>query len=65
MANNRNQPCPCKSGLKFKKCHGDPIKIMLAKQAYEEKMKELIQNEIEKKYDSLVKGEKQNGTNDS
>ncbi len=20
----RNQPCPCGSGLKYKKCHGDP-----------------------------------------
>jgi len=22
---DRNDPCPCGSGLKFKKCHGDPV----------------------------------------
>lgn len=22
----RNEPCPCKSGLKYKFCHGDPTK---------------------------------------
>ncbi|WP_455550615.1 SEC-C metal-binding domain-containing protein [Actinomadura geliboluensis] len=21
---NRNDPCPCGSGKKFKRCHGDP-----------------------------------------
>lgn len=21
----RNDPCPCRSGLKFKKCHGGPL----------------------------------------
>ena len=22
----RNEPCPCGSGKKYKKCHGDPVK---------------------------------------
>jgi len=24
----RNEPCPCGSGLKFKKCHGSPTRSM-------------------------------------
>ena len=24
---SRNEPCPCGSGAKFKKCHGDPTKV--------------------------------------
>ena len=45
----RNYPCPCKSGLKYKKCHGDPVKIMQAKHAAEIAFKHLIQNERIKK----------------
>ena len=56
---NRNQPCPCGSGLKSKKCHNDPVKIQLAKRAYKEKFDELIEMAIEKKYNELVIMEKQ------
>ena len=41
----RNDPCPCKSGLKHKKCHGDPVKIMQVKHAAEVAINHLIQNE--------------------
>ena len=54
---NRNQPCPCGSGLKQKKCHVDPVKIMLAQRAYKEKLDELIEMEVEKKYKQLVEKE--------
>ncbi len=50
---NRNQPCPCGSGLKQKKCHADPVKIQLAQRAYKEKLDGLIEMEIDKKYDEL------------
>ncbi len=36
MGNNkvqRNDPCPCRSGLKFKKCHGDSNLINMATSA--------------------------------
>lgn len=29
----RNDPCPCKSGLKLKKCHGDVVLQQIAKEA--------------------------------
>lgn len=41
----RNDPCHCDSGLKFKKCHGDYIKIETAKTAYLDKFNELIETE--------------------
>lgn len=28
---DRNDPCPCKSGLKLKKCHGDVVLVQIAK----------------------------------
>ena len=59
---NRNEPCPCDSGLKQKKCHFDPAKIQLAKKAYTDKLNELVQEEIDKKYVELVK-RKQNEEN--
>ena len=52
---NRNQPCPCGSGLKQKKCHADPIKIALAQRAYKEKFDELIKEAVDKKYNELIK----------
>ncbi len=52
---NRNELCPCDSGLKQKKCHFDPAKIQLAKKAYTDKLNELVQEEIDKKYVELVK----------
>lgn len=48
MPSNRNLPCECRSGLKTKKCHADPVKIALASQAYNDKMDELIKKEQEK-----------------
>ena len=41
----RNEPCPCQSGLKYKNCHGDQIKMMQCKVAANERMIELIQEE--------------------
>ena len=45
----RNEPCPCKSGLRYKHCHGDVAKQILCKQAANEKMVELIGIEVRKK----------------
>lgn len=48
----RNQPCPCGSGLKFKRCHGDPIKKQACARAMraaaEETMTKLIYEETKK-----------------
>ena len=52
---NRNQPCWCGSGLKQKKCHDDAVKIQLAQKAYTDKLNELIKEEVDKKYNELVK----------
>ena len=49
MPSNRNQPCKCGSGLKHKKCHGDPFKRAIAAQAANTKMRKLIQEELAKK----------------
>ncbi len=50
MANrNRNELCPCGSGLKQKKCHDDVVKIQLAKTAYADKFDELIKEEVDRK----------------
>lgn len=45
----RNEPCPCGSGLKFKHCHGDPLKQAICNRAANEKMVELIREEQKKK----------------
>lgn len=45
----RNEPCPCGSGLKFKKCHDDPTKQMICNRVANEKMVELIRIEQRKK----------------
>lgn len=39
---DRNEPCPCGSGLKAKDCHLDPIKQEICNQVANEKMSELI-----------------------
>ncbi len=39
----RNDPCHCGSELKFKRCHGDSVKLILAKNAYTDKLNELIE----------------------
>lgn len=45
----RNDPCPCGSGLKHKKCHGDPVKIDMVNHAANVAMNHLIQCERVKK----------------
>lgn len=45
----RNDPCPCGSGLKYKKCHGDPAKVEICNRVANEKMVELIRVEQRKK----------------
>jgi DNA-directed RNA polymerase subunit RPC12/RpoP len=45
----RNEPCPCESGLKFKYCHGDPLKVAVCNRVANEKMVELIYQEKIKK----------------
>jgi len=37
----RNEPCPCGSGLKYKYCHGDVIKIQETAHAAKLRMAEL------------------------
>lgn len=44
----RNEPCPCDSGLKFKHCHSDPLKIAVCERVVQEKMLELIRIEQRK-----------------
>lgn len=46
---NRNDPCKCGSGLKFKHCHGDIKKQLLCNQAVNELMLQLIKEEQIKK----------------
>jgi hypothetical protein len=41
----RNEPCPCKSGLKFKRCHGDPVKRAVCESVMAETMLRLIMQE--------------------
>ena len=45
----RNSPCPCGSGLKFKYCHGDPLKQAVCNRVANEKMVELIRQEQKKR----------------
>jgi len=45
---NRNEPCSCGSGLKFKKCHGDLLKLQICNRCANEKMVELIREEQKK-----------------
>lgn len=45
----RNERCECGSGLKFKKCHGDPVKLQkcmaAAREAANQEMTHLIYEE--------------------
>lgn len=50
----RNEPCPCGSGLKYKKCHGDIVKIQSCQQAALKLMQELITEEVSKKESEVV-----------
>ena len=45
----RNEPCPCKQGLKFKHCHGNMVKLEECKQVARQRMAELIVEEKLKK----------------
>jgi hypothetical protein len=45
----RNEPCPCKSGLKFKQCHGDPVKRAVCESVMAETMLRLIMQEKHKR----------------
>lgn len=45
----RNEPCPCKSGLKFKHCHGDALKQEVCNRVANEKMVWLIREEQKKR----------------
>lgn len=45
----RNQPCPCGSKLKYKYCHGDESKRMIANRVANLKMVELIKAEQKKR----------------
>lgn len=47
----RNDPCPCKSGLKFKYCHGDGVKKAIVNKAANEIMEGLIAEELESRED--------------
>lgn len=44
MSNNRNYPCHCGSGKKFKKCHGNIVYIQQAQtkcKLYQDRIEEL------------------------
>ena len=45
----RNEPCPCGSKLKFKRCHGDVLKQEVCNHVANEKMVQLIRREQHKK----------------
>jgi len=45
----RNELCPCKSGLKFKQCHGDPKKQQVVQRFALALMGQLIRDEQMKK----------------
>ncbi len=56
----RNELCPCKSGLKYKSCHGDAVKLILCKQAANEKMLKLITIEKFNKASAKINQETKN-----
>ena len=41
----RNEPCVCGSGLKYKRCHGDPCKLAICNRIVDERMTGLIMKE--------------------
>jgi len=45
----RNESCPCKSGLKYKYCHGDALKQEVCNRVANEKMVQLIRKEQRRK----------------
>ena len=45
----RNDPCPCGSRLKFKHCHGDESKRVIANRVANLKMMELVLQEQKKR----------------
>lgn len=44
----RNEPCPCKSGKKFKRCHGDPVKRTLARCKAEKATAVIFREELDR-----------------
>lgn len=53
----RNDPCPCGSTLKYKKCHGDLLKQAVCDRVANEKMCELVKAEQRKKIIRLQQAE--------
>ena len=51
----RNDPCTCGSGLKFKKCHGDPAKLAVVKHIANEAM--IIMAAYEKRKQGIINEE--------
>jgi hypothetical protein len=54
----RNAPCPCGSGLRFKKCHGDPVKLCKAAEQADTlyEAAQIVNNlVIKQKYDKISK----------
>ncbi|MFI3137409.1 MAG: tetratricopeptide repeat protein [Methylococcaceae bacterium] len=51
MKTKPNQPCPCGSGIKFKKCHGSPVKVVEKKVTVSELLKQsdalLLNNQLD------------------
>lgn len=45
----KNDLCPCNSGLKFKHCHGDPVKMVICDRIAFEHMSRLIAKEQHKR----------------
>ncbi len=47
---SRNGPCPCKSGLKYKQCHGSTRNIQLCRAAVDYKLRDLLATERRTRY---------------
>ncbi len=45
----RNDLCPCQSGLKYKRCHGDEAKKAICNQVANQVMCQLIDRELKKR----------------
>ncbi len=56
MRIGRNEPCPCGSGLKYKKCCHGKVEFQPAKEAEQQKV--TLKNEIDKLQELAVKKEK-------
>lgn len=54
---DRNEKCPCGSGLKYKHCHGDAGKVAICNRVANEKMVQLIAEEKERCEQKQKEGE--------